>query len=62
MLTPNRTRINQAVEVIEGQLTCIKEIINLGEGETTDVPPTIQPMIDQSMTIIVMAVKSLTQP
>lgn len=57
MITKDTTRIKQAKEVIEGQLSCINEIM---ESEENLSPASIG-LIEQNMTIIVMAVKSLTQ-
>lgn len=58
MITKDVTRIKQAKEVIEGQLSVIDEIFGADEKE---MPPAIHSMVSQSMMIIAMAVQSLTK-
>jgi hypothetical protein len=58
MITKDVTRIKQAVEVIEGQLSGVSEILQ--HDEKLELPMNLQ-LVQQSMTIIVMAVQSLTK-
>jgi hypothetical protein len=57
VITKDTTRIKQAKAVIEGQLSCINEILEHDE----DISPASHALIEQNLTIIVMAVQSLTK-
>jgi uncharacterized protein YabE (DUF348 family) len=57
VITKDVTRIKQPKEVVEGQLSCINEILEADEN----ISPASHSLIEQNMAIIVMAVKSLTE-
>lgn len=58
-MTTNVTKIDQAIEVIEGQLQCLREV--LGRGRETPLEHYEVKLIGQSFTIIELAIRAITK-